>query len=208
MPQRARPIFGLVMVAVLAIVGSGCASYYGGTSNESPILVAEHGAVVPLYRLSIWQEPSFPDIFGRPVLSALVHEPKTSLTSAELKQLLSSIPDEYVLERSDGELTTARTLRDHVAKATSNEVAWDMRWVLSIEPLVIAITAYSPDAWYERDPTWARFSNPPMRFVEEQVKSVQVTRYVIVRNREPVTIMLHEERSLGALLESQPWNDM
>lgn len=199
-------IWTLVCIG-LGQLGTGCATYYGGTApaDSAPAYLVEKGQVVAHYKLAIWQEPMFPNFFGRPVLVALVHEPMENLDSARLKYMLSSIPDDHVVERTAGQGETDRTLRANVATAISGVDNWDHFWLLSTDPCVVAIADYAPDAWYENEPSWTRMYNPSVCLVEEKFKSIAVNRYVVLREGVPIVIDLNAPETLGNLLAAHPW---
>ncbi len=192
----------------MAIVGMamapGCATYYGGTKG-GPVFVAERDHVIPLYNLNVYREPSLFDPFGHPVMRALVREAREDFTSAELKQLLGSIDDKYIIARKEGEGQIAHTLRESLIEAAPISGRQETRWVLSIEPVVLAITpGLHP---LEEIPSWGRMYNPPASLIEEFHKDISVSEYVVVEGGSITRIQLERPVSLGELLNSRPWSD-
>lgn len=196
----------LVLVACAA---SGCASYYyGGTNDtEEPVYVAEHERVVLLYRWQSLRNPSFFDAMGGGIgVVALVRDRGSYSSSDDILRFMRQIPESYVLSRAAGETDTSGTLREQIAKTVTSVIPErHTRWVLSINPLVVAITPFSTEAWYEKESTWSRMYNPPSRLVEERHKRIPVQQYIVLESDGPRVVNLDRAMTLGMLLETQPW---
>lgn len=205
----ARIFTRLLALALVACAASGCASYYyGGTNDtEEPIYVAEHGRVVPLYRWKSLRDPSFLNAMGGEIgVVALVRDRGSYSSSEDIVRFMRQIPESYVLSKAAGESDTSGTLRAQIAKTVTSDIPErHTRWVLSIDPLVVAITPFSTVAWYENESTWSRMYNPPSRLIEERHKRIPVQQYIVLQPDGPRAINLHRAESLGMLLETQPW---
>jgi hypothetical protein len=204
--------FSFILLAIVPF--AGCTNYYvGGFADRPTIHAAQDDSIIDLRVLQIYDAGG---LFPKGVQYTLLVNSLAEDDHRALKRLLAATPPDYYLHRDVHRGGSAyrinNTLTQRIEHLTDGEPNGLRRWLVSIEPLVVAVGEPYEDQSFHEVHDDQSFYIPPLferriMLIERKHWDVRVQR-ILIDNGRHRALDIQPAISLYDLLTTRPWSSM